>query len=120
RRPALNRTQLAGLVHARPETLTRVVATHFSSDSHPPQAKLRAFRCGEVVGDLDAPPGHVNQLIRGELQIALAGADKRQFSMHPLRAGDFVGIAGLVGLPPTGLTAVALSDGAVRTISADE
>src|SRR5579864_1909491 len=122
RRPALNRTQLAGLVHARPETLTRVVATHFAADSppQPRQPRLRAFGKGAVLIGLDAPIGHVNQLIEGELQIALAGADKRQFSMHTLRAGDFLGIAGLVGLPPTGLTAIALSDGAVRTISADE
>ncbi len=134
RRPALNRAQLAGLVHARPETLTRVVAglvharpetltrvvaSHFAAASQP-QPKLRAFCEGAVLTDLDAPPGHVNQLIEGELQIALAGADKRQFSTHTLRAGDFVGIAGLVGLPPTGLTAIALAAGAVRTISADE
>lgn len=121
RRPALNRTQLAGLVHARPETLTRVVARHFAAECDPqPWLKLRTFRRGAVLANLDAPPGHVYQLVVGELQIALAGGDKRQFSLHMLGAGDFLGIAGLVGLPPTGLIAIGLSDGAVRRLSADE
>jgi CRP-like cAMP-binding protein len=122
RPPALNRRQLAGLVQARPETLTRVVATPAAINPRAAQAlpKLRGFRRGAVLAGLDAGPGQINQLVEGELQIALVGADKRQLSVRTLRAGEFFGIAGLVGLPPTGLTAIALTDGMVRTYSADE
>src|SRR5205085_6936858 len=123
-RPALSRSQLARLVQARPETLARVPARHAwaaeCSDAPVRLAPLREFRAGDVLADVDAPPGHVNQLVDGQLQIALAGDDKRQVSMSTLQAGDFVGISGLVGLPPTGLRAFALADGAVRTLCAHE
>ena len=70
--PALNRAQLAGLVQARPETLTRVVPT----DGWPPaQNRIaaaypleREFRAGEVLDNLDAPRGYVNVVVAGELQ----------------------------------------------------
>jgi CRP-like cAMP-binding protein len=121
RRPALSRSQLAGLVQARPETLTRVVPTN---GWHPRATRntwrWRVFRAGDVLEDLDAPIGCVNQVVDGQLQIALAGIDKRQLSVQTLHAGDILGIAGLVGLPPNGLCALALTDGSVRTIDARE
>jgi CRP-like cAMP-binding protein len=121
-RPALSRSQLAGLVQARPETLTRVTPTHQGT---PQQAavhrpRLRAFRAGEVLDTVDAPRGYVNQLVDGQLQIALAGVDKRQVSVHTLNAGALIGVAGLVGLPPSGLRALALTDGTLRTLGAGE
>ena len=134
-RPALSRSQLAGLVQARPETLTRVVPTfpmrkdswREASDGmktrQPARAKARSrrtFREGDVLEDLDAPLGCVNEVLEGQLQIALAGIDKRELAVQTLQAGDILGIAGLVGLPPNGLRALALTDGAMRTIGARE
>lgn len=122
--PALNRSQLAGLVQARPETLTRVVPSEgcvrAPGRSAVPYPSERKFRTGDVLDTLDAPPGYVNRLAVGELQITLAGADKRLLSVQTLRGGDVVGIAGLVGLPPSGLRAVALTDGVLRTVGAAE
>lgn len=122
--PALNRSQLAGLVQARPETLTRVVPTDGWPSRRERSAAAypldRTFKAGELLDNLDAPRGSVNLLADGELQIALAGTDKRQLSVQTLRAGDLVGIAGLVGLPPSGLRALALSDGALHTVDAAE
>jgi CRP/FNR family transcriptional regulator, cyclic AMP receptor protein len=123
-RPALSRSQLAGLVQARPETLTRVAPTRGCASPKgycaSRVAVRRRFRAGDVLDNLDAPRGCVNQLLEGRLQIALVGVDKRQVSVRTLEAGDFVGIAGLVGLPPSGLRAVALTDGSLRTIGARE
>ena len=123
-RPALNRSQLAGLVQARPETLTRVVPTSGCTSTRstrtPCLGLRRSFRAGDVLDNVDAPRGHVNQLTRGRLQIALVGVDKRQVSVRTLQAGDLVGVAGLVGLPPSGLRALALTDGALRTLGARE
>lgn len=126
RPPALSQSQLARLVQARPETLTRVLAGNgrravqrIAASPSMPEAE---FHAGEVLHRLDAPPGHVNRVMAGELQLALAGPDKREIvpGLQTLQAGDFLGISGLLGLPPTGLRAVALTDGALQTMSAAE
>jgi CRP-like cAMP-binding protein len=118
--PALSRSQLAGLVQARPETLTRVIptsgwATKHTCSTYPAR---RSFHAGDALRDIDAPPGHVNVVVEGQLQLCLSGADKRQINVSTLDAGDVVGISGLVGLPPSGLGAIALTDGTLRTLDA--
>ena len=125
-RPALNRAQLASLVQARPETLARVTSPDDSCSSCDDDAwgagatPRRVFHAGEVLDHVEAPSGHLDVVIQGELQMTLIGADKREVSARMLRAGDFVSISGLVGLPPSGLRAVALSDGALRRFNAGE
>src|ERR1051326_941355 len=71
KRPALSRSQLADLVKARPETLTRVVPTSgcFKAGSNrlPRIGVRRAFRAGDVLDNLDGPQGCVNQILEGRL-----------------------------------------------------
>lgn len=128
RRPALSQSQLARLVQARPETLTRVLGrggrnalTHTARNGSTSRTH-RQFRSGDVLDWLDTPAGHINRIVAGELQLVLAGPDKREVvpGLDRLRAGDFVGVSGLVGLPPTGLRAIALEDGGLETLSANE
>ena len=121
---ALRRAQLASLLQTRPETLARVVppsmarrATHHTDIPMPP---TRQLKYGEALRDLDAPLGHINQLTVGRLQFALAGADKREVSLYTLEPSDFFGFSGLVGLPPSGLRAIALTHASIRTLSAPE
>ena len=118
---ALRRVQLAGLLQTRPETLARLAhSTSMPSvphDTQPPSPRVRLFRRGQALRDLDAPRGHVNQLLDGRLQIALSGVDKREVSLYTLERGDFFGFSGLLGLPPSGLGALALADGAIRTLA---
>ena len=121
---ALRRAQLAGLLQTRPETLARISHSRSRASSlaaaDVAQLDMRLFRKGEVLHGLDAPCGSINQLAVGRIQVALAGADKREVTLYTLEPGDLFGFSGLVGLPPSGLRAIALSEGAFRTESASE
>ena len=121
---ALRRAQLAALAQVRPETLARVSPRRgrVSVEDVPDLAQpfTRKFQAGETLDGLDAPRGCINQLIDGQLRLALGGADKREVSVYTLEAGDFVDFSGLVGLPPNGLRAIGLMNGAIRTISAEQ
>jgi len=79
-RTAMSRSQLARVFHGRPETLTRVVAsegwTQYGGEAERRLPTFREFRAGEVLADVDAPRGHVNLVVHGQLQIALAAGSE--------------------------------------------
>jgi ParB/RepB/Spo0J family partition protein len=128
--PTLNRTTLAGLIQARPETLARAQARPAVRPTRPVSAEDavgrassnstgRAFRRGDVVlGDL--PAGQVCRVLAGQVQLSLACPSGRTIIVDTVEAGDLCGIGALLGLPPVGLHGVGLSDGAVEVPPASE
>jgi len=125
--PALSQLLLAELVHARPETVSRVLR-HPSTPTEPPDwppgfavhSGERVFRAGEVVFNGDLEGGLVGLIISGQVQLSLVAPDGRAVAIDTLGPGDLIGIPALVGQPATGLCGEALFDGVLRVLGADE
>ncbi len=126
--PSLTRAALAALVQARPETLAR----HRGTEHYPTEAVLepaepnavdsthQAFRADETVLAATLPAGQTGVVLAGQLQLSFTGSTGRAVAFDTVEPGDLLGIDTLLGLPPVGLRAVALTDGAVRFLSAHD
>jgi ParB/RepB/Spo0J family partition protein len=125
--PALKRTTLAALIHARPETVTRVRATESPVTERAGRRPLelgaglrREFvRPGEVI-PADLPSGRIGLVVRGEAQVLLAGPGDRSILVDTLGPEDVFGLGALFGLPPVGLRLRALSEVAIQVLRREE
>jgi len=125
--PALSHLLLAELVHARPETVSRVLrppSTPIGPSELPARLAARSgqrfFRAGDIVFNDDIEDGQVGLIVSGQVQLSLVAPDGRAVAIDTLGPGDLIGIPALVGQPATGLRGAAVSDGVLRVLGADE